>query len=313
VKSADQKPSGPAAPLPLYALVTPARNEAKLIEQTLEAVVQQTLKPARWVIVSDGSTDGTDAIVLRYATQHAWIELLRLPEDRERSFAAKVGAFKAGYARLASISCEVIGNLDADITFEPGYFEFLMQHFAEDSDLGVAGTPIREGNATYDYRFTSIEHVSGACQLFRRVCFEAIGGSPAVAGGGVDLIAVTTARMKGWKTRTFTEMVSTHHRRMGTGSTRSRLKAMYRDGRKDYFLGSHPLWEIFRCVYQMARQPYLIRGVCLLAGYIRETVSQAPRPVSAEFVAFRRAEQMRRLKAYLTRGRQGAHDAHHQC
>src|SRR6266446_28275 len=126
-----------------YVLITPARNEAAFIEQTIESVVAQMARPAKWVIVSDGSTDGTDEIVKRYAS-HEWIELVRMPERRERHFAGKVHAFNAGYARLEGLEYQAIGSLDADISFENTYFEFLLQKLAENPALGLVGTPFKE-------------------------------------------------------------------------------------------------------------------------------------------------------------------------
>src|SRR6201999_2013743 len=131
--------------LPKYVLITPARNEVDLIEGPLKSVTAQTMPPVKWVIVSDGSTDGTDELVLKYAAQFPWIELLRMPERKERNFSGKVLAFRAGQERMAGLEYDVIGNLDADITFEPDYFEFLMGKFAENPKLGVGGTPYREG------------------------------------------------------------------------------------------------------------------------------------------------------------------------
>src|ERR1700674_2023700 len=125
--------------LPTYVLITPARNEAAFIELTIKSVVGQTFRPAKWAIVSDGSTDGTDDIVNKYAAEHAWIELVRMPERKERNFAGKAYAFNAGYAKLKELDYDVIGNLDADITFDEEYFEFLIQKFAENPQLGVAG------------------------------------------------------------------------------------------------------------------------------------------------------------------------------
>src|SRR6266481_6672836 len=107
--------------LPSYVLVTPARNEAQFIELTINSVVAQTVRPRKWAIVSDGSTDGTDDIVNKYAAEHPWIELVRMPERRERHFAGKVNAFNAGYARVADLNYDVIGNLDADVSFDEGY------------------------------------------------------------------------------------------------------------------------------------------------------------------------------------------------
>src|SRR3984885_6411659 len=102
------------ATLPRYVLITPARNEAQFIELCLQSVVSQTVRPVRWVIVSDGSTDGTDEIVGRYAAENTWIELVRMPERRERNFAGKVYAFNAGYEKLQGLEYEVIGSLDGD-------------------------------------------------------------------------------------------------------------------------------------------------------------------------------------------------------
>src|SRR6516164_4774334 len=232
-----------------YVLVTPARNEAQFIELTLKSVIAQTVRPLRWVIVSDGSTDGTDELVRKYAEDNPWIEVLRLPDRRERHFGGKVMAFNAGWVRVKDLPYEVIGNLDADVSFEADYFEFLLNKFAASPGLGVAGTPFTEGNGTYDYRFTSIEHVSGACQVFRRECFEDIGGYTPSKAGGIDHVAVLTARMKGWKTRTFLEKVCHHHRKMGTAQSGA-LMIRFKDGALDYALGSHPLWELFRTVYQ---------------------------------------------------------------
>ncbi len=152
---------------------------------------------------------------------------------------------------------------------------------------------------TYDYRFVSIEHVSGACQVFRRECFEEIGGYVPVKGGGIDLIAVITARMKGWKTRAFPEKVSTHHREMGTAQ-RGRLMARFKFGIQDYALGGHPLWEVFRTVYQMTKRPFVLGGLMVGCGYFWAMFRRAPRPVSDELIAFRRREQVQRLKKFLT-------------
>src|SRR5215471_5766222 len=123
--------------LPTYVLITPARNEARFIELTIQSVVAQTVRPLKWVIVSDGSTDGTDEIVTRYAAKHPWIELVRMPERRERNFAGKVHAFNAGYARVKELGYQVITSLDADISFDPDYFEFLLTKVANDPMLGL--------------------------------------------------------------------------------------------------------------------------------------------------------------------------------
>jgi poly-beta-1,6-N-acetyl-D-glucosamine synthase len=278
-----------------YVLITPARNEAAFIEKTIQSVVTQTIRPLKWVIVSDGSTDGTDDIVNKYAADHAWIKLVRMPERSERHFAGKVHAFNAGYASVADMDYDVIGNLDGDTSFDEDYFDFLLRKFAENPRLGVAGTPFREGSIQYDFNFTSIEHVSGACQMFRRECFEDVGGYVPIKTGGVDLVAVTTARMKGWQTRSFLEKPYFHHRKISSAK-HSRLGAAYHIGLTDYTLGSDPLWQTFRCVYQMTRPPIVLGGLVCLTGYFRGLITRAERSVTPDFVRFRKAEQMRRLR-----------------
>jgi glycosyltransferase involved in cell wall biosynthesis len=279
----------------VYVLITPARNEAEFIAQTIESVVKQTVPPVRWVIVSDGSTDGTDDIVKKYAAEYKWIELVRMPERAERHFAGKVYAFNAGYARVKDLKYDIIGNLDADISFEQNHFEFLLGKFADNPLLGVAGTAfIEDSTIAYNYTFVNVEHVSGQCQLFRRECFEEIGGYTPIKGGGIDWTAVTTARMKGWKTRTFTEKTFMHHRRMGTAMS-TVLESKFRWGKQDYYLGSHLVWEVFRSIYQMTKKPYIIGGFMILIGYIGAFLFRFKRPISKELVKFRRKEQMARL------------------
>jgi len=280
--------------------VTPARNEARFIESTIQSVVAQTSRPLRWVIVSDGSTDGTDEIVSRYAGAHDWIELLRMPERKERHFAGKAYAFRAGKGRTDDLSYDVIASLDADITFDSEYFSFLLGKLAADAALGVVGTPYEEKSGEiFDYRFTSLDHVSGACQVFRRECYEAIGGYIPVKRGTIDCIAVISARMKGWKTRTFTEKVSQHHRITGTAQA-SPAKANFNTGVMDYVMGNHPLWQLFRAAYQITKKPYIFRGLALETGYLWSFLRRVERPVTHEFVKFHRREQMARLKSKLS-------------
>jgi biofilm PGA synthesis N-glycosyltransferase PgaC len=286
-----------------YILITPAKNEEAFLEETIRSVAQQTFLPERWVIVSDGSTDRTDEIIQDHAARHTWIRYVRCPTRDERHFAAKAHAFSAGYAAVKTILHDVVGNLDADLSFSPDTMQFLMGRFSEDLRLGVAGVPFveRSGEA-YDYRFTNIEHVSGACQLFRRECFEAIGGYKPMEGGGIDWLAVTTARMMGWRTRTFTERSVLHQRTIGTGQS-NRLGALYRQGVKDFSLGNHPVWQLFRALYQMRNRPHGIGGMAILAGYVSSFLQRVPRSAPPDVVRFCRREQMARLRTAIRIGR----------
>lgn len=282
-----------------YVLITPAHNEAADIEKTIESVIRQTTLPQRWVIVSDGSTDETADIVRRYLTDHAWMELVERPKREERHFAAKVEAFNAGFDLLSELDYDVIGNIDGDVSFEPDYLEFLLDRLVENPSLGVVGTDYTEGEFhSFRDSYINPQHVNGQCQIFRRECFEDVGGYIPNRGGGIDWIAVTTARMKGWETRSYSERSFCHHRPMGTAST-SVMGARIHYGKKDYFLGGHPLWQLFRGVFQMTKKPYILGGLGLLLGYFSCLIMRADRPISEELMNFHRAEQMERLRGLL--------------
>ena len=279
-----------------YALVTPARNEESYIEKTLQSMVNQTVLPTKWVIVSDASTDGTDSIVKIYAAKYPWIQLIRMPDQRDRSFAAKVMCFRAGFEQLKNVHFDIIGNLDADISFEHDYFEFLLDKFEYIPELGVAGTPfIEEGYSSVTDSYEGEKHVAGACQLFRKECFSDVGGYVPIKGGGIDWVAVTTARMKGWVTRSFKEKYFHHYRKLGTGES-NRIKALFSYGLKDYYLGGHPLWQLFRIAYRSTKKPYFVGGFVLSAGYLWGMLKIRKRPISNELMLFHRKEQLAKLK-----------------
>jgi len=282
-----------------FVLITPARNEAAYIGKTIEAVTSQTVKPVRWVIVDDGSTDATPELVARAAAQHAWIELVRVPHRKERHFAGKVHAFNAGLERVAHVDCPIIANLDADVSLEPDHFEFLLARFAEDPKLGVAGTAYTQPNwDSVADSFEGEESVAGPLQFFRTTCFREIGGYVPNRLGGIDWIAVTTARMKGWTTRNFPQRRFRHHRRMGSEG-RGPIGTMFFMGRKDYILGSSPLWYMFRVAYRVVKRPYVVGGLSLLVGYTWAAFQRLEQPAGPDVVQFYRREQMRKLRRIL--------------
>jgi glycosyltransferase involved in cell wall biosynthesis len=286
--------------LPACVLITPARNEEKNLEATIQSMVAQTVRPVKWIIVNDGSTDATGDLIDRYAAKHEWIERLDMPSHRDRSFAAKAHCFNAARARLEGLEYEVIGNIDADISFERDYLEFLLQKFGQIPDLGVAGTPLLSTD-DYDSAKDSFEgenYVAGPFQLFRRRCLDDVGGYVPNKAGGVDWIAVTTARMKGWKTRSFREKRYFHHRSFGTAE-RSPISALYSYGEKDYYLGGSPLWEVCRVVYRCAKPPRVFGGLALGLGFMSAAIRRIPRPVSPQLMRFHRQEQMLKLKAIM--------------
>ena len=281
-----------------YILITPARNEEAFIRRTLDSVVTQTILPEHWVVVDDGSTDRTAEIVESYTKRYPWIELVRRMQDPDRNFASKAHSVALAFTQVKPLQFDVVGNLDADVSFQPGYMEFLMRRFSEDPELGVAGTPFTQ-NGGYDSSKDSFEgenYVAGPCQLFRRECFQEIGGYVPNRAGGVDWIASMTARMKGWKVRSFSEKRFHHHRTLGTAE-RGPLRALFSYGEKDYYLGGSPIWELFRVTYRMAKKPVLLGGLALLAGYAWAALRRTTRAVTPELMHFHRREQMKKLRA----------------
>ena len=285
-----------------YALISSSRNEEKFIALTLDSVTRQTRRPERWIIVDDGSTDRTGELAEAGARQFPWITVVHQPRREGRSFAAKANNVNAAFAQLQAggVAFEVVGNLDTDTSFAPDYMEFVLEKFAADPRLGCAGTPFTQDGG-YDSTRDSFEgenYVAGPIQLFRRDCFREVGGYVANPAGGVDWIAVMTARMKGWTVRSFSDKRYHHHRSMGTAG-RSETVALFTYGEKDYYLGNSPVWQLFRVTYRMAKKPYLVGGLALFAGFVWAAVRRVKRPVSRELIRYHRADQMHKLKNIL--------------
>ena len=199
------------------------------------------------------------------------------------------------------VDYDIIGNLDADISFEPDYMKCLIEKFERDPELGVGGTDYVEGEFhSFRDSYISENHVNGQIQMFRKNCFDEIGGYLPIPYGGIDLVAVMMARMKGYRTRSFQDRVYNHLRKMGTEGTNV-LGSRFHYGKKDYFLGGHPLWQIFRCTFQMTKKPYGIGGMALLAGYGWAWITMK-KQVPKDLERFHRMEQMNRLKNIFKSG-----------
>jgi glycosyltransferase involved in cell wall biosynthesis len=283
-----------------YVLITSVRNEVAFFAKTLDSVAAQTRLPERWFIVDDGSTDGTTEVAARYAEKFPWITLVRNPRREGRNFAAKANNVNNAFAQMHDLGFDVVGNLDADTTFEPDYMEFLMRKFDADPKLGLAGTPFTQEGG-YDSTRDSFEgenYVAGPVQLFRRECWKEIGGYIANPAGGVDWIASMTARMKGWTVRSFSDKRYHHHRSMGTAG-RSEVVALFTYGEKDYYLGGSPIWQMFRVVYRITKQPLLFGGLALGFGYGWAALSRQKRAVTPELMRYHRADQMKKLGIIL--------------
>ena len=281
-----------------YVLVTAARNEKDFIELTIKSVVAQTVKPLKWVIVSDQSVDGTDEIVCGYADKYRFIHFVRNERPSERNAAAKVEAIRLAVKALGEIEYAYIGNLDADISFEQTYFETLLRRFENDSELGVIGGTILQ--ADKQGRIikvkASTDSVAGAVQFFRRDCFDRIGGYQPIPGGMEDGIAEITARYHGWKTRSFEDLQVVHHRELGTVA-RSIYRARFSDGLTEYVVGFGFAYHAIRALSRAYERPFLVGSFLVLSGYISGLFSRQPKVVPYEIVRFIRREQKLKLFA----------------
>jgi glycosyltransferase involved in cell wall biosynthesis len=287
-----------------YALVSAAYNEGKYIGNTVLSVISQDVRPALWIIVSDGSTDETDAIVEKFAASHEFIRLYRMTEDHPRNFQAQVHAINAGIGQIQMEKFGFIGNLDADITFEPSYFRLLLGKFQQDPGLGLAGGAIYEqcSDGSFKYRKTNRKtSVAHGVQMFRRECFMELGGAyRPLPYGGPDAYAETEARMRGWNVESFPELKAFHHRR--TGSAGSVLRHSFRQGRMDYSLGTSPLFEIIKLLARVGTKPYMAGALSRLSGFVYSYLRGENRAVSKQFMEYLRQEQTRKLRGvYRTR------------
>ena len=282
-----------------YVLVTPARNAAGKIEHTLDAVTSQTRPPLRWVVVSDASTDRTEELVRERQADHPWLSLVRVEPSGLPGFASKVNAFSRGVQELAGLDYAFLGNLDADVSFAPDYFERLLAAFEADPKLGLAGGQVYECfDGKRIKQDVAANSVPGAVQLFRREVFERIGGLRPMALGGEDTAAEILTRMEGWTTHTFGELEVDHHGPVVSGRG-GRLGYLAQRGRINHSLGYHPLFHLSACVYRGLQWPWVVGGLAMAAGYFGALLRGRERSLPTEAIVFLRTEQMRRLRGML--------------
>jgi len=282
-----------------YVIVTPAHNEAKFIGRTLESMVRQTLTARRWVIVDDGSTDGTADVVADYAARFDFIRLVRKSRDPERNFARKVHAFERGLEELRDVPYEFIGNVDADMSFGEDYFERILGGFDAEPRLGISGgivyTKFTRRFKTYD---RTTDSVGGKVQLFRRRCFEEIGGYRALAFGGIDATAEIMARMRGWTVRKSLDVPAFEHRPTGFAYGNP-LQAKVCEGRRFHSLGYDPTFYVLRCIYRAGEFPLLIGSAAALGRFFYGMARGDAIVLPEEVVRYLRHEQRQKLRRLL--------------
>jgi poly-beta-1,6-N-acetyl-D-glucosamine synthase len=282
---------------PRYALITPVRDEEKYLPEMIDSIVAQTRRPAKWVIVDDGSGDRSAEIIEGYARRFEFIEFVRLPR-REGRLAGGEGAIPSALRRLDLSQFEYLARFDADLIFSPDYICGILQEFQRDQRLGIAGGGLyTETLGGLKLERDPEHHVRGALKMYRRQCFEDIGGLTTRMGW--DTIDEVSAWTKGWKTRSFYDFKVSHRRPTGGGLKASRV---YRErGRAEYLTWSDPVFVLAKALKRAVGERSITRPIFYLAGFLTGYLRREPRPQNATFARTRRDHQRTRMKSWLWR------------
>jgi biofilm PGA synthesis N-glycosyltransferase PgaC len=276
-----------------YVLVTPVRDEEATIGRTIDAVLRQTILPREWVIVSDGSTDGTDDILRRAAKQDSWIRLLFMPPRPGRSWRAVVINTEAGIRHLNFREYRFLGLLDADVTFQPDYFEQLLARFEANPALGLAGGVVLDAPRSKSLLPRNRRDVGGPVQFFRKECFDRIGGLIPIPEGGWDAVTCAMARMQGFETQVFTELVVENHK-----PRKPSVRWAWIMGFADYAIGYHPLFETVKCVVRYRDPPAIIGSLVWWIAFCAASIRGRERVVPPSVIAHIQQEQLQRLRPF---------------
>jgi poly-beta-1,6-N-acetyl-D-glucosamine synthase len=276
-----------------YIVISPVRDEAAHLRFTLESMIVQTVLPLEWIIVNDGSSDATGTIIEEYAARYPWIRAVhRNNRGFRKSGGGVVEAFNDGYASISRRDWDFIVKMDGDLSFEPTYFEKCFAFFAREERLGIGGGVIcYVENGVKRFESCPSFHVRGATKIYRRACWEAIGGFwPAP---GWDTVDEVKANMLGWTTRSFPELHLQHHRY--TGAADGVWGGLVKNGRANYICGYHPLFMLAKCLARLTRRPYVIGSLALLYGFMSGYLKGLPKVTDQQTVSFLRRQQLGRL------------------
>lgn len=277
-----------------YVIITPVRDEEDYLQKTVDSAISQTVRPAEYVLVNDGSRDRTGEIIDQYCREHSWIRAIHRTDRGFRKWGGGIiEAFYSGFNALVCKDWDFMCKLDGDISFNPDYFAGAMKKFQENPQLGIGGgvlyfhkdgQTIMEGNPP---KF----HVRGGVKIYRRRCWEEIGGL--WVGPGSDTVDEVKANMLGWSTMSFDDHHMIHHR--PTGQSWGRWGGLVKDGRIDYVYGSHPLFLMAKVLVRLFRRPYIIGSVALAYGYIKAFIQRCPQVDDPELIKYLRGQQLARL------------------
>lgn len=262
-----------------YILISPVRDEEQYIEQTISSVINQTIKPSRWIIVNDGSSDRTPEIIDSYRKRFDWIEILRIDRDTARQPGSPVvNAFNRGYDLVKDSEFDFVVKLDCDLRFASDYFEKLLQEFEKDPRLGIgSGIYFEDHGKGWTPVKMPLYHTAGACKFMRKECFNQIDGF--VVAKGWDTIDEIRAQMRGWRTRHFEDLAMYHLKNEGSGIGLLKTNAMH--GEIFYLTGGSKFFFIMKVLHRIVTgRPVLIGGIMLLYGYLKPLIQKRKRLVS---------------------------------
>jgi poly-beta-1,6-N-acetyl-D-glucosamine synthase len=276
-----------------YVVVTPVRDEASYLPLTIESMVRQTILPQEWVIVNDGSKDETGKMIEDAARQYPWIRGVHRQDRGFRKWGAGIiEAFYSGFDVLTCPDWDFMSKLDGDLSFEPDYFERTFHKFQENHKIGIGGGVLyHEDNGKRVLEDHPVFHVRGGVKIYRRACWDAIGGL--WVGPGSDTVDEVKANMLGWTTMSFFDIQMTHHR--FTGASWGRWGGLVKDGKIDYVSGYHPLFLTAKSIVRLVRRPYILGSVALVYGYISAYLQGVPRVNDPDLIRYLRRQQLARL------------------
>lgn len=279
-------------------VISPVRNEARLISRTLDSMLAQSWRPAEWILVDDGSTDDTTAVIARYAEAHSWIRCVPRQDRGFRQLGAGViAAFDEGRSRITTDGWQFIAKLDGDMSFGPRYLEIMVGTLLAEPRLAcVSGKVFRPDPGGEVEEFIIDEATAGQFKLYRREAFEAIGGiTQTILWDGIDF---HRCRMMGWDTRSFFhhDAKLIHHRQMGS-SDKNIYRGRMRLGKGIWFMGYHPLYATASGLFRMHERPYVIGGLIIIGSFFAAALRREPRFDDQAFRQYLQRWQLARLRA----------------
>jgi len=279
-----------------YVLISPCRNEANFLQQTLDTVIDQSIRPTNWIIIDDGSTDETPQILAEYASRHDWIKIVTRSDRGKRAVGPGViEAFYSGYETINPDDYDYLCKLDLDLRLPPRYFEILMARMEANQRIATcSGKAYIEANGRLVNERHGDDTSLGMTKFYRVSCFKAIGGFVReVMWDGIDCHC---CRMKGWIACSWDEpeLRFVHLRPMGS-SQQSIYTGRMRHGYGQYFMGTGLLFMTASAVFRINDKPYVLGSLAILWGWIRSALQRKPRYGDAEFRKFLRRYQRRAL------------------